>query len=43
MVPFHSVSSTCGVTEAASRGVLLIPAVMNAMDGHIRYPTVIAD
>lgn len=40
MVPFHSVSSTCGVTEAAvggGRGGLLMPAEMNAMDEHISY------
>lgn len=36
MVPFHSVSSTCGVTEAAVGG-LLMPAEMNAMDEHISY------
>lgn len=36
MVPFHSVSSTCGVTEAAVGGFLM-PAEMNAMDEHISH------
>lgn len=36
MVPFHSVSSTCGVTEAAV-GRLVTPADMNAVDEHISY------
>lgn len=38
MVPFHGVSSTCGVTEAAvGGGGLLMPAEINAMDEHISY------